>query len=117
MAEYKPFLDVIFDNAEQIMWELSAKSGSFTNYAFLRRACQLHQGAYVGLLHAVLEHRGEDYLFNIAHQSIGSTLSARAQNAGYVQTKNTQSWELNIWGDRERPVIYTRTDRVQSYSE
>ena len=45
MAEYKPHLDVIFENAEQLMWQLSTKDGYFTNYAFLRRACQKHQGA------------------------------------------------------------------------
>ncbi|CAG0961602.1 hypothetical protein ANRL2_00930 [Anaerolineae bacterium] len=113
MAEYKPFLDRIFVDAEQIMWELSAKDGYFTNYAFLRRACQKHQGAYVELLKTVLDHRGETYVFNLAHQSIGSNLSSVAQNAGYEQDKDSGISEFNIWGDKEKAVVYRRTSRVQ----
>jgi hypothetical protein len=40
MAEYKPFLDELFSDAEELMWELSEKDGQFTNYAFIRRAGQ-----------------------------------------------------------------------------
>lgn len=112
MAEYKPYLDVIFADAEQLMWELSAKNGQFTNYSFLRRACQKHQGAYVRLLMTILDDRGEDYLFNLGHQSIGARLSTAAQNAGYEQDKNTGIMEVNIWGDPEKAVVYRRTDRI-----
>lgn len=113
MAEYKPYLDVIFSDAEQLMWQLSAKEAYFTNYAFLRRACQKHQGAYAQLLNTILADRGEDYLFNLAHQSIGSRLSTVAQNAGYEQDKNTGIIETNIWGDPEKAVVYRRTERVR----
>lgn len=113
MAAYKPHLDVIFENAEQLMWQLSAKDGYFTNYAFLRRACQKHQGAYASLLKTILDDRGEDYLFNLAHQSIGNRLSSVAQNAGYKQDKNSGIIEVNIWGDPEKAVVYRRTERVQ----
>ena len=113
MAEYKPHLDVIFENAEQLMWQLSAKDGYFTNYAFLRRACQKHQGAYASLLKTILDDRGEDYLFNLAHQSIGNTLSSTAKKAGYKQDKGSGIMEVNIWGDPEKAVVYRRTERVQ----
>lgn len=113
MAEYKPHLDVIFSDAEQLMWQLSTKDGYFTNYAFLRRACQKHQGAYAMLLKTILDDRGEDYLFNLAHQSIGNRLSTEAQNAGYEQDKNTGIMENNIWGDPEKAVVYRRTPHVR----
>lgn len=113
MAEYKPHLDAIFENAEQLMWQLSAKDCYFTNYAFLRRACQKHQGAYASLLKTILDDRGEDYLFNLTHQSIGNRLSSVAQNAGYEQDKNSGIMEVNIWGDPEKAVVYRRTNRVQ----
>ena len=113
MAEYKPFLDVLFSDAEMIMWELSAKDGYFTNYAFLRRAGQRHQGAYVGLLRTILDDRGEDFLFNIAHENIGSRLSRVAQDAGYKQQKDRGDTDVNIWGDTEKAVLYHRTERVQ----
>lgn len=113
MAEYKPHLDVIFENAERLMWQLSAKDGYFTNYAFLRRACQKHQGAYASLLKTILDDRGYDYLFNLAHQSIGNTLSSTAKKAGYEQDKDSGIMEVNIWGDPEKAVVYHRTERVQ----
>lgn len=112
MAE-KPHLDVIFSNAEQLMWQLSIKDGYFTNYAFLRRACQQHQGAYATLLNTILDDRGEQYLFNLAHQSIGNRLSNAAKKAGYEQDKNTGIIEANIWGDPEKAVVYRRTAHVQ----
>jgi hypothetical protein len=113
MAEYKPYLDIIFADAEKLMWQLSAKDGYFTNYAFIRRACQKHQGAYTNLLKTVLDDRGETYVFNLAHQSIGSQLSSVAQNAGYEQDKDSGIKEVNIWGDSEKAVVYRRTDRVK----
>jgi hypothetical protein len=113
MAEYKPHLDVIFADAEQLMWQLSTKDGYFTNYAFIRRACQKQQGAYASLLKTILDDRGDEYLFNLAHQSIGNRLSAAAQNAGYEQDKNTGIMEVNIWGDPEKAVVYRRTERVR----
>ena len=112
MAEYKPHLDAIFEDAKHLMWQLSAKDGYFTNYAFLRRACQKHQGAYVELLKEVLDHRGDQYLFNLAHQSIGQRLSNEAQKAGYKQDKTSGLVEHNIWGDEEKAVVYHRTERV-----
>ncbi|MEP7285788.1 MAG: hypothetical protein ABI947_08470 [Chloroflexota bacterium] len=48
--EYKPYLDSLFADAPDLFDALSAKKGYFTNYEFIRRACQRHQGAYVGLL-------------------------------------------------------------------
>jgi hypothetical protein len=113
MAEYKPHLDVIFADAKQLMWQLSTKDGYFTNYAFIRRACQTQQGAYASLLKTILDDRGEEYLFNLAHQSIGNRLSTAAQNAGYEQDKNAGIMEVNIWGDPEKAVVYRRTERVR----
>ena len=112
MAEYKPFLDEMFASADQLMWQLSRTDGYFTNYAFLRRVCQNHQGAYTNLLKTVLDDRGEDYVFNLAHQSIGHRLSIAAQAAGYEQDKSAGITESNIWGDTEKAVVYRRTART-----
>ena len=112
MADYKTHLDLLFEGADALMWELSEAEGYFTNYAFIRRAAQRHQGAYVNLLKTVLDHRGEAYLFNIAHQSIGGQLSHVAQKAGYEQRKNQKIQEFNIFGDVTPCVIYVRTERV-----
>jgi hypothetical protein len=114
MAEYKPYLDQLFADADQLMWQLSEKKGYFTNYEFLRRAAQRHQAAYIRLLNAVLSHRSEEaYLFNIAHENIGSTLLTRAQQAGYEPERNSDVKEHNIWGDAAKPVVYRRTERVR----
>jgi hypothetical protein len=99
MAEYKPFIDELFAGAEFLMWEISAQNNCFTNYEFLRKTSQRHQGAYVQLLHAVFEHRGADYLFNIAHENIGRKLRQIAENAGYEVEKNSHRQEKNIFGD------------------
>jgi hypothetical protein len=95
------------------MWQLSTKDGYFTNYAFIRRACQKQQGAYASLLKTILDDRGEEHLFNLAHQSIGNTLSSTAKKAGYEQDKDSGIMEVNIWGDPEKAVVYRRTERVQ----
>jgi hypothetical protein len=113
MAEYKTFLDAFFEDAETLMWEISQKQGHFSNYEFIRRAGQKHQGAYVGLLNAVLEHRGEQYLFNIAHENIGKRLSLAAEKLGYEQDKDSGISEANIWGDVREAVLYRRTSKVQ----
>jgi len=116
MAEYKPFLDVIFGSAERLMWDLSAESGEFTNYEFLRRACQKQQGAYANFLKTVLDTRGEAFLFNIVHENIGNRLSSEAVKLGYEQDKNPPPsvQETNIWGDPSKPIVYRRTDRVRN---
>ena len=105
-AQYKPYLDVLFSDAEAVIQELSKKNGEFTNYQFIRRASQLHQGAYVALLHEVLTHRGEDYLFNLAHQAMGNQLRNVALKLGYEIDKDTGVKESNIFGDLEEVVMY-----------
>lgn len=114
MAEYKPYLDAFFVDAEQLMWELSETKHYFTNYEFIRRAGQRHQGAYVGLLKAVLDHRGEEYLFNVAHENLGIGISRIAQELNYRQEKNSGIYEDNIWGDRSKAIAYHRTENVKS---
>ena len=113
MADYKPYMDELFVDAHQVMWELSQKEGYFTFYAFMRRIGQLRQGAYVRLLAMVLEHEGEQKLFNQAHLHVGKHLSSIAQAAGYEQDKNLAIKEINIWGDPTDTTIYRRTERVQ----
>lgn len=113
MAEYKPYLDGLMEDAESLMWELSEKNGYFTNYEFIRRAAQRHQGAYVSLLKAVLDHRGDQYLFNIAHENFGQAISRVASRLGYEQDKNSGVQDFNIWGDESDAVIYRRTERVR----
>ena len=65
------------------------------------------------LLNEVLGHRGEEYLFNIAHENIGSRLRGVAEGLGYEVQKGTAASEVNIWGNPEKPVIYSRTEAVR----
>ena len=109
-GRYAALLDELFTDCGQLMWDLSAAEGEFTNYAFLRRATQRHQGPYVRLLALVLHERGDAYLFNIAHQFIGNRLSTVARHHGYEQIKNSGMTEHNIWGDPAPAIVYRRTD-------
>ncbi len=109
-GRYAVLLDALFEDCGQLMWDLSAAEGQFTNYAFLRRATQRHQGAYVRLLALVLQERGEEYLFNLAHQYIGGRISTVARHHGYEQIKDSGITEVNIFGDSSPAILYRRTD-------
>jgi hypothetical protein len=111
-VEYKPFLDALFEGADVLMWSLSEEKDYFTNYEVLRRSAQQHQAAYVNFLKTVLDHRGEAYLFNIAHENIGSRLRDEAMKLGYRQEKQAGVREVNIWGDDTPAVVYHRTASV-----
>jgi len=111
MVEYRAYLEEIFADADQLMWQLSAETGRFTFYTFLRHAYQRHQGAYVRMLHAVLESRGEAYLFNIAHENIGRHLSVAAERAGYEKIRHG-AMDVDIWGNPQPATVYQRTDHV-----
>lgn len=108
MAHFTDALDALMANAEGLMAELSRKDGTFTNYEFIRRVAQKNQGAYVNLLKSFLDARGEQYVFNLAHQEIGKQLSTRAQKAGYEQIKDSKKIDKNIWGDDEYAVVYKK---------
>jgi hypothetical protein len=112
-GDYKPLLDEFMRDAEALMWNLSQERGYFTNYEFIRRAAQKRQGAYARLIAQYLQDRGEQYLFNLAHQAIGGSLSSMAQKLGYQQEKGTDVMDWNIWGDQEKAVVYRRTDAVR----
>lgn len=116
MANYKPHLDLLFADAEHIMWKLSESTGAFTFHAFLRKAAQNNQVAYLGLLNEVVNTRPQDtnYLFNLAHQEIGSRLSTVAAKLGYDIERDVAIAEQNIWGDPvKRGSVYQRTERVK----
>ena len=112
-GDYKPLLDELMQDAELLMWTLSQEKGYFTNYEFIRRAAQKHQGAYARLIAQHLKDRGEQYLFNLVHQSIGGSLSNFARKLGYQQEKEGDVKDWNIWGDQEKAVVYRRTDIVR----
>ncbi|MEP7285578.1 MAG: hypothetical protein ABI947_07410, partial [Chloroflexota bacterium] len=59
-------------------------------------------------LQEVLTHRGEQYLFNLAHQAIGGQLRNLATKVGYVVDKKSGIMDTNIWGDPEDAVVYRR---------
>ena len=111
-GDYKPLLDEFMRDAEATMWELSNGRGYFTNYEFIRRTAKKHQGAYARLIAQYLQDRGEQYLFNLVHQAIGGSLSNLAQKLGYQQDKKSDVMDWNIWGDKEKAVVYRRTDTV-----
>jgi hypothetical protein len=104
-GDYKPLLDDFMRDAEALMWTLSQEKGYFTNYEFIRRTAQKHQGAYARLIAQHLQDRGEQYLFNLVHQSIGGSLSSIAKKLGYQQEKGTDVVDWNIWGDQEKAVV------------
>ncbi|GEM_PF-3248462 len=111
------YLDMLFDGAERLMWELSEADGHFTNYGFIRRAAQENQAAYVNLLKAALDQaqRASDtdvYPFQIAHAEIGKRLSRVARQVGYETEGSGDEWETNVWGDPVRPLRYCRTARL-----
>jgi hypothetical protein len=115
VTEYKPYLDQVFEDAEQLMWDLSEATGYFTNHAFLRSAFQRKQAAYIGLLNAALvDNPDKENLFNQVHLHVGRRLSDVAQKAGYQQDKNADVQEVNIWGDdaSQTVVVYQRTEQV-----
>ena len=49
-GDYKPLLDEFMHDADAMMWTLSHETGYFTNYEFIRRTAQKHQGAYARLI-------------------------------------------------------------------
>jgi hypothetical protein len=112
-GDYKPLLDEFMHSANALMWSLSETQGYFTNYEFIRRMAQKHQGAYARLIGQTLKDRGEQYLFNLVHQSIGGSLSHLAQKLGYQQDKDSNIMDWNIWGDQEKAVVYRRTEAVR----
>lgn len=114
-AEYDTHLQIIFERAEQRMWNLSrGENACFTNYEFIRRTTQDHQPDYIRLLSAVLTQTSEQRPFGTAHSLIGDRLGELAKALGYAQDKNPDDiQEHNIWGEKVKPIVYRRTERVR----
>jgi hypothetical protein len=112
MIEYQLYFDSLFDNADQLMWTLSAQEDFFTNYAYIREMSRTHQPIYVDILKDVRDEYGRDDVFREAHKAIGRHLRTIAEQAGYVIDKNSGIKDTNIWGQSVSAVIYRRTDQV-----
>ncbi|MCD4684657.1 MAG: hypothetical protein K8S97_01805 [Anaerolineae bacterium] len=107
MAEYKPYLDIIFRDADALMAELSEAAGEFTNQQFLKEAARRSPGAYIDFLVLVKETRGGKWAFNIVHEHIGGRLSREAQALGYEKNPGSRD-EIDIFGNPTNRVTYRR---------
>lgn len=113
---YKPYLDRLFQHSEAIMSQLAASNeGCFTNQQFLKELARRNPIDYIDLLHSTKnyyvqtkpssEHK---WIFNIAHQAIGSRLSRVAQQSGYQPSKAGRT-ETDIWGNPTNAIRYCRS--------
>lgn len=110
----KEFLDILFEDAEEVMQMLSDQNGGeFTSQQFIKHVAQKHQVAYVQLLNRCLEHPEAipyGIPFNIAHQHMGGSLSAVAKRAGYEGPFKEGQTETTIFGDPTDRVVYRKPD-------
>ena len=111
MSQNSP-LDLFFDDAAGIMWELSM-GGSFINEGFIRRAAQSQQPAYVDFLKQVRDTCGHDDVFGEAHQQISVRLKKEAEALGYEIDKFAMAKSHNIWIELKKATTYLRTERVK----
>ena len=104
--EVKDVLARMFEDADDLMHELSAGTGEFTFKQLLRTVTQRNQLSYIELLQRCTQHPNNPSPFNAAHQHIGQKAAEVAQKAGFERDED--GYTEDIFGNSTKNIVYRK---------